>query len=433
MDSVPDCETQDWPTWTTLPYYSFLTPWLLEESRGAGEPADPSLCEVCRRIDFRWLTQNPLTTGMAADMAVLFGSAYVPASIDLGSWKRIKSNQGTCTFCRLVHHTIKTQFPDPTKNPMGEVQRCGLLNESRERAEGYVIKILPSYKDDIWNPRDFEQAKNVLRFLDTGIQRMKEDGEVVGGRTVGARADVNLGRGWLKRCPKCQSEDVNAETRVDLDPPSILRLIDVQQGCLVHFSTAAKELIPEYAALSYVWGAAKQPRTTTAGKASLEVAGSLRDPSVQRVSRTVSDTIELTKGLDIPYLWVDAICIVQDDPEELAEQLAAVGWIYREFVQVMEIYEQTAETQHNRIGDTHHRRGYGTERCYWPTGNRGHSSEQQTAHRIYPRGALCQHASNGAECHRRALDLDDASLDLPRKGLRKSSAGRYGPSNAPEM
>jgi hypothetical protein len=74
---------------------------------------------------------------------------------------------------------------------MGEVKRCGLLNESRERADGYVIKTLPSYKHDFWNPKDFEQAKMALRFLDTGIQPMKEDGGVVGGRMMGDRANVS--------------------------------------------------------------------------------------------------------------------------------------------------------------------------------------------------------------------------------------------------
>jgi hypothetical protein len=128
----------------------------------------------------------------------------------------------------------------PDKNPMGEVKRCGLLNESRERADGYVIKTLPSYKHDLWNPKDFEQAKMALRFLDTEIQPMEEDSGVVGGRMMGDRANVSLARSWLKRYLKCQAEDVDAGTRADLDLSSKLHLINVHRGCLTHFSTAAK-------------------------------------------------------------------------------------------------------------------------------------------------------------------------------------------------
>ena len=44
--------------------------------------------------------------------------------------------------------------------------------------------------------------------------------------------------------------------------------------------------------------------------------------------KTFRDAVTLTRLLSIRYLWVDAICIVQDDPKEWALEAAAMSDIY---------------------------------------------------------------------------------------------------------
>ena len=53
--------------------------------------------------------------------------------------------------------------------------------------------------------------------------------------------------------------------------------------------------------------------------------GALSD---SKVPATISDAIELVKGVGERYLWVDALCIVQDDPGLQKAQLAQMGLIY---------------------------------------------------------------------------------------------------------
>lgn len=46
------------------------------------------------------------------------------------------------------------------------------------------------------------------------------------------------------------------------------------------------------------------------------------------VPHTLTDAIGLVARLGFPYLWVDALCIVQDDEKELAGEIEPVDLIY---------------------------------------------------------------------------------------------------------
>ncbi|KAH8650268.1 hypothetical protein BGZ60DRAFT_389370, partial [Tricladium varicosporioides] len=66
-----------------------------------------------------------------------------------------------------------------------------------------------------------------------------------------------------------------------------------------------------YIALSYCWGGSNPPSTTKSN----EAARHLGIPSSQ-ISRTFQDAIKVTRWLGFQYLWIDALCIVQDDKED---------------------------------------------------------------------------------------------------------------------
>jgi hypothetical protein len=66
----------------------------------------------------------------------------------------------------------------------------------------------------------------------------------------------------------------------------------------------------EYAALSHCWGSG-HPETLTKGKLSKMTKSIVLDSA----SRTFQDAIGVTRRLGIPYLWVDSLCIIQDDDD----------------------------------------------------------------------------------------------------------------------
>ncbi|PVH93280.1 hypothetical protein DM02DRAFT_465989, partial [Periconia macrospinosa] len=102
------------------------------------------------------------------------------------------------------------------------------------------------------------------------------------------------------------------------------RVIDVVDGKVIFAPRGCS-----YVALSYVWG--NQPgnvraskthmKNTADGESYLEIPG-------EGVPQTVRDAISVTKMLGERFLWVDALCIVQDDWEELRETIGAMDVIY---------------------------------------------------------------------------------------------------------
>ena len=46
------------------------------------------------------------------------------------------------------------------------------------------------------------------------------------------------------------------------------------------------------------------------------------------VSRTFQDAVRTTRSLGQQYLWIDSLCIIQDDEEHWAREEAAMAGVY---------------------------------------------------------------------------------------------------------
>jgi len=84
----------------------------------------------------------------------------------------------------------------------------------------------------------------------------------------------------------------------------------------------------KYVALSYVWG--QLPMFSLRG----ENVDFLSEPgALERVRlylpRTINDAIDFVRALGTRYLWVDSLCLIQDDPEDVRQGLCLMNSIYR--------------------------------------------------------------------------------------------------------
>ncbi|KEY71445.1 hypothetical protein S7711_10102 [Stachybotrys chartarum IBT 7711] len=89
-----------------------------------------------------------------------------------------------------------------------------------------------------------------------------------------------------------------------------------------HLVNGAGVCAPYYA-LSYCWGTTKARVTT---KQTLEEH--MQALPVENLAKTIREAIQITRKLGIDYLWVDALCIIQDDEIDWATQAALMHRIY---------------------------------------------------------------------------------------------------------
>lgn len=81
----------------------------------------------------------------------------------------------------------------------------------------------------------------------------------------------------------------------------------------------------DYTALSYCWGNAQIPVTK---KANLEDRYLCLQWAC--LPKVFQDAIIVTRALGLKYIWIDAICIIQDDNMDMSAQLSQMGQVYRE-------------------------------------------------------------------------------------------------------
>lgn len=79
-----------------------------------------------------------------------------------------------------------------------------------------------------------------------------------------------------------------------------------------------------YSALSYCWGG-DQP--VLAKTASLDILKS--GIAIIALPQTIKDAIEITQRLNIRFLWVDALCIIQDCAKDKSVEIQKMGSIYK--------------------------------------------------------------------------------------------------------
>lgn len=82
--------------------------------------------------------------------------------------------------------------------------------------------------------------------------------------------------------------------------------------------------VGEYIALSYCWGGPQKILTTKMNRAAHIEQGI----ELARLPLTIAQAAQITARLGIQYLWVDALCIVQDDDATKAAEIERMGDIY---------------------------------------------------------------------------------------------------------
>jgi heterokaryon incompatibility protein (HET) len=80
----------------------------------------------------------------------------------------------------------------------------------------------------------------------------------------------------------------------------------------------------QYIALSYCWGSVSAYKTTVNTK-----NDHMSGINFDCLPRTIQDTIVLTRYLGLQYLWIDCLCIVQDDREDWERESYRMGSVYQ--------------------------------------------------------------------------------------------------------
>lgn len=285
-------------------------------------------CQKCRKIDLgTMLTEE--TTGKSIGSLASF-------------------NNPDCQLCDTIRHFVKhhwgSQWPAAIKGRQPQVhvqsKEWGSFSES-ESSRRKVYRIILALNR---RPPDLKLMRRALHFDTISkfvLTELEIDPTMVGNannldsprRPIPSCVDFHMVKRWLKACDDHVLCDENRTSKgssmVSLFKGGF-RLIDVEEGRLVE-----KRDPRDYVALSYVWGQL-EPAPLRLYKENLSA---LSQPSSlnptegtqsvgNRIPGTIADTIKLCRSIGRRYLWVDSLCIVQDDPDEKKRLIHGMDRVY---------------------------------------------------------------------------------------------------------
>jgi hypothetical protein len=79
----------------------------------------------------------------------------------------------------------------------------------------------------------------------------------------------------------------------------------------------------QYAALSHCWGSST---TLTTTQATLD--DRVDAVSYDELPKTFQDAVQVCRALGLKFLWIDSLCIIQDDPEDWANEASLMAAVY---------------------------------------------------------------------------------------------------------
>ncbi|KAF5620795.1 tol [Fusarium sp. NRRL 52700] len=173
----------------------------------------------------------------------------------------------------------------------------------------------------VWPSKESQNEGNNIRIDGTG-------------RMIGSLLDLSIPQRWIKQCEDQHGEECQKPKWLsdsDTEWPERCRVIDVKEHRIV-------DLLPtmRYVALSYVWGSSEKVKQSRfERRLTRENLSRLQQPNslgAIYLPQTIKDAMYVTEQVGERFLWVDALCIVQDDPADLGHQTARMDLIYSKAV-----------------------------------------------------------------------------------------------------
>lgn len=108
----------------------------------------------------------------------------------------------------------------------------------------------------------------------------------------------------------------------------MLRITEAGTLFLVDFQT---DMACQYAALSYCWGNPEELSHYPPLTATVATVQALRDGiQLNQLPRTIDEAVRVCIHLEIEYIWVDALCIIQDDGLDWEKESRKMATVFSE-------------------------------------------------------------------------------------------------------
>ncbi|KAK4182248.1 HET-domain-containing protein [Podospora australis] len=129
---------------------------------------------------------------------------------------------------------------------------------------------------------------------------------------------------WIDHCIKSHDPKTCPKPTTDSTLPT--RLVDIgsDKAHVKLVETNVSDIKGPYTCLSHCWGGYQPLRTTKE-----TLTQHLSSIPWDGMPKTFQDAIEFNRHLGVQYIWIDSLCIIQDDRDDWARESAAMCAVYQ--------------------------------------------------------------------------------------------------------
>jgi len=149
--------------------------------------------------------------------------------------------------------------------------------------------------------------------------------------SIFSEESVELIGSWLRYCDVTHRSCVKSKKSVL--PTRVINVGHADQEPFLYLSSKVEK--GEYVTLSHRWGPPEKMVKTERANLSEHLKGIPLD----FLPLTFRHAVELTRLLRYRYLWIDSLCIIQDDEEDWAREAARMGSIYENCVLTISVQQ----------------------------------------------------------------------------------------------
>ncbi|KAJ2901828.1 heterokaryon incompatibility protein [Zalerion maritima] len=325
-----------------------------------GPPGD-LLCTSCTSLSLRIEKFLPAYISSNNELPGVLASSFDPHGMEpreLGFLDEIYLRRTTCSFCWLLFKATHSRDgggigydgqtkdrrrvqcrmdwhldgrvfddkPSPGRDG-GEADRGSLASNGMRSPKSRQYS---TRRIRLFNPDDLFPEAYIMLLLTAAAPSSIQSPTFLGRKIPRYRINLDILRSWLYICD-CEHGSIcdvhpalslaNRSSRITDE----IRLIDLELECLRHPGSLEGQDIA-YATVSYIWGTSLPLTLTgqTYDALSINIG-----PNTPDLPRTLRDAMVLVKELGIRYIWIDGLCIVQDDVDDVDDKAVMIKMMDR--------------------------------------------------------------------------------------------------------
>ncbi|KAH8708508.1 heterokaryon incompatibility protein-domain-containing protein [Phaeosphaeriaceae sp. PMI808] len=222
-----------------------------------------------------------------------------------------------CPYCIFRCLAIKQAYPElPGNTKIANGGHIGILDR-------FKVGNMPDLIDIAWGNLDHEDVRHTkipwCYFYDQELGDVHPVSHFAPGDTR-SNESLETARKWIKTCDK---EHLTCMQNVSSAVPR--RLLDLKNNQVRLYETTSKDQGTRYACLSHCWGSpSKTLRATRSNYHDFT-----NNIHWDELPCTYQDAVSVVRRLGIDFLWIDSLCIIQNDSLDWERESGDMSNIYQ--------------------------------------------------------------------------------------------------------